>query len=51
MDELSLDTDPVVNACTWMWMSASTYFFGPVEFFVCPVNFSKEIDPTGEYVR
>ena len=49
-EELLLDADWSVNAGMWMWLSCSSFF---QQFFnpYCPVNFGKQVDPTGDYIR
>ena len=49
-DALLVDADWSLNACNWMWLSCSSYFY---QYFRCysPVAFPKKYDKRGEYVR
>ena len=49
-DLLLLDADWSENAGMWLWLSGSS-FFQQLPNCHCPVDFGKQIDPTGDFIK
>ena len=49
-DLLLLDADWSENAGMWLWLSGSS-FFQQLPNCHCPVDFGKQIDPAGDFIK
>lgn len=49
-EQLLLDSDYVLNAANWQWLSASSFFYQYSRVYG-PVSFGKKTDKDGEYIK